>query len=193
MKWYWIIGSDNTVARPLVVDTSVPEIDRSELISARPIASWDPATSMRPSSADRDGTPDDALQNHLGLPIFSERLKRAIEAAEIGGVQFLPVHVNRSDGSQVGVFHIANVLNLTRALDRTRADYSVFPTDYFLERRRGEISGLRRPALRKAVLGGIDIMRLADYPEPLFASQRLRHVFESNGMTGYSFDEVVAE
>jgi len=84
MKWYWAVECDNTVEDPVVIDSGeLIGMDRSALMKGERVASWDPPT-LRVFKVVHDGAaPDDVLQNHLGLPIFSSRLRKAIEAAGI--------------------------------------------------------------------------------------------------------------
>lgn len=190
MKWYWVVSCDNTVTEPFVAEAGSPSLDSLALTSGRAIESWSEDTWLRAKRPECNGEPDDALQNHLGLPIFSKRLVATLDRAGIRGFQYLPVRVMRSDGSGVGSFFVANVLNLAAALDLKHSDYTVFPADYFLEARRGRISALRKPVLVADAIGEFDALRLEEFPEFLFVSDTFRRVFVAGEMTGYSFHEV---
>jgi hypothetical protein len=47
-----------------------------------------------------------------------------------------------------------------------------------------------KPVLRKSVIVGHDIFRVAEYPLAYFVSGRFREIFVRNKFTGYSFKEV---
>jgi hypothetical protein len=190
-SWYWIVACDNTVENPLVVsEASLQGLDESDFTSGVTIANWDETAWFRSPNADLDGDPDDVLQNHLGLYIYSMRLRNALNAADITGIQYLPVRVFLSDGSQIEGFAIANILCLVPALDLENSDFDVFPDDYFLPERRGKVRGIRKPVLRRAAVEPFDVIRLAEFKWYACVSERFKHVFEKNRLTGYSFHEL---
>jgi hypothetical protein len=44
--------------------------------------------------------------------------------------------------------------------------------------------------LHKDKLLGMDIIRLADYKQSFFVSEKIKMIFERNNFTGYSFKEI---
>lgn len=192
MKWYWAIDNDNAVANPYVAGTGdLMGVEGWELWSGKPISNWNEASWIKAETAEDDGDPDDALQDYLSPPIYSPRLRQALEAAGIGGIQWLPLHVLRPDGTEIPGYAIANIVNLVEgALDLERSDYDVYPPDYFLHERVGKVRGLRIPVLRAEKLQGLDIIRLAEYEAPFYVSERFKDTFEKAGCTGHSFREV---
>jgi hypothetical protein len=74
-------------------------------------------------------------------------------------------------------------------LDEERSHLTRHPDDYFIEGRRGKVSGIRRAVLQREALIGYDIIRLSGNPVHLYVSERFRNVFW-HGFTGYSFQEV---
>lgn len=190
MKWYWIVSCDNTVANPFVADTGdLKGFDRDDLTCGRRVEGWNPEAWVRASRSEDDGDPDDALQTHLALPIYSRRLRGALGEASILGIQYLPIETIRPDGSHFGGFAIANILSVQPALDFERSDYELFPNDYFLPQRRGKVRCLKTAVLRASRLKEHDILRLAEYDEDIYVSERFKIVFETGGFTGYSFHE----
>jgi hypothetical protein len=191
MRWYWTVNCDNTIADPLVVDShNLCGIDPEALSAGRPITGWPAEAYLKTSKRKNDGDPDDVLQNHLGVPVYSPRLRLALKDAGIVGFQFLPVRVYRPSGQSYEGFSIANVIELRPALDRTSSHIEVFPPDYFLPARRGLIRSLRTPVLRQNVLVGCDVVRLEEYPSSVYVSQRFKDVFDAGRFTGYSLHEV---
>jgi hypothetical protein len=189
--WYWAIGCDNAVANPLVTDSAELGVDPEVLDIGRPVEQWSELAWLRATRATNEGTPDDVLQNHLGLPIFSPRLRGTLEDALVQGIQYLPVRLYRPNGQQVAGFSIANIVERRAALDRSRSDCDLFPGDYFLPDRRGAVRGIRRAVLRASALHGCDIVRLDDFPASVYVSEKFRTAFESGAFTGYSFRSVL--
>jgi hypothetical protein len=134
-----------------------------------------------------DGQPDDALQSTLNFIVGSPRLGKALEAAEIKGVQYLPVDVRDSSDNCVLGFSIFNLIERRSALDRVRSDFEVFPPDYFLPERRGRVRAIRRPVLVGAALRDTDMLRLDEFWFSEFVSERFVDVFKRNSFTGLGF------
>src|SRR5690606_37185951 len=130
------------------------------------------------------------LQNHLMLPIFSLSLIAELNKAAIRGIQYLPIKVLKSNNESVNGFHIANILHSIEALDKQRSDYFLFREDFPNPSVRGKIAGITKYVLQKEKLLGFDIIRLKDYKQRFFVSERFKDVFEKNKFTGYSFKEV---
>lgn len=192
MKWYWVIDCDNAVANPYVADTGdLMGMEQWELWSGKPIANWDETAWIQARKPGNGGDPDDALQSYLSPPIYSTRLRQALEAAGIDGIQWLPLHVLRPDSTEIPDYSIANIVNLVEgALDLKRSDYDVYPADYFLPERVGKMRALRIPVLRGEKLNGLDIVRPAEYKVEYYVSERFKDAFEKAGCTGHSFREV---
>jgi hypothetical protein len=87
-------------------------------------------------------------------------------------------------------FSIANVLNCADALDRRLSNFDVFPDDYFLPQRRGQIRAIKKPVLMRGALIAFHIIRLAQYKAPIYVSERFVRAFEFIDCTGFSFHEV---
>jgi hypothetical protein len=190
-KWYDVTECDNTVDDPLVTDTDeLHGINEDDLSDGRIITNWDPKSWIQATKAEWDGVPDDALQSHLWPPIYSYRLRNAIEAASIKGIQWLPINVLHRDGSSAGLFFVANILNMRPALDEERSDLTRYEEDYFIETRRGKVSGIWKPVLKKSELAQVDIIRLQQFTVAIFVSQKFKELFEQGRFTGWSFTEV---
>lgn len=192
MRWYHVIDYDNAVADPYVAGTGdLMGVDHENLWGGTPVATWNADAWIKPDSPEDDGDPDDSLQSYLPPPIYSTRLRQALESAGIGGIQWLPLHVLRPDGTEIPGYAIANIVNLVEgALDLERSDYDVYPPDYFLPERVGKVRGVRIPVLRGEKLPGLDIVRLAEAKAAFYVSERFKDAFEKAGCTGHSFREV---
>lgn len=192
MKWYHVIRYGNPVANPYVADEGdLMGVDEEDLWGGTPINNWNVKAWIKASTPDRDGEPDDTLQSYLHPPIYSTRLRKVLEAAGITGIQWLPLHVMRSDGTEIPGYSIANIVNLVEgALDLERSDYDVYPPDYFLPERVGKVRGIRIPVLRAEKLKGLDIVRLAEAKAAFYVSERFKVAFEQAHCTGHSFNGV---
>lgn len=192
MKWYHVVRYGNPVANPYVAGSGdLMGVEEGALWHGKPVANWNQSAWIKAETAEDDGDPDDTLQSYLHPPIYSARLCQALDAAGIGGIQYLPLHVLRPDGTEISGYAIANIVNLVEgALDLERSDYDVYPSDYFLPERVGKVRGLRIPVLRREKLEGLDIVRLAEYMPPFYVSERFKDAFEKVGCTGHSFREV---
>lgn len=192
MKWYHVIRYGNPVDNPYVAGTGdLIGVEEEDLWSGKPMANWHEAAWIKAETPEDDGEPDDTLQSYLHPPIYSARLRQALEAMGITGIQWLPIHVLRPDGTEIPGYAIANIVNLVEgALDLERSDYDVYPPDYFLPERVGKVRGIRIPVLRAEKLKGLDIVRLAEARAAFYVSERFKDAFEQAGCTGHSFCEV---
>lgn len=170
-----------------VVDFKGVAADR--LCLGEKVTVWREDSYVAVGHAGRSGPPDEVLQTGAAVPIFSSTLRIALERAGIGGIQYLPLKV--IDGANVREFNAANILTRVAALDEEASDLRRFPSDYFIESRRGQVSALRTPVLRDMnMLNDIHIFRLAEFWPPVFVSERFRDIFRLGGFTGLDFSEV---
>ncbi len=158
---------------------------KGKQITHLPADAW-----VKCTDPEADGPADDVLRSHLGLPIVSERLRKELEAHRIRSVQYLPVQVMRFDDDLVATYYIANILSVVPALDLSRSDFTRYPPDYFILRRRGNIFSVRKYALRANRLVDFDIFRVAEYPIPYFVSERFKKLYEAGSFSGLDFQRV---
>ena len=131
-----------------------------------------------------------SLQNYLMLPIYSSSLIIALDKNEIKGMQYLPIKVINFNGDCLKGFSITYLI-LLKLLTKK----SLILTDLariFRTRMLGKI-GVKKFVLKRKNLEGYDIIRLKEYKQRFFVSQKFKDIFEENGFTGYSFIEVELE
>jgi hypothetical protein len=160
-----------------------------DVTRGRRVGDWDKNIRFWTEREEANGTPDDVLQHCVvALPVFSARVREALEQAGIAGIQYLDVQVQRPDGTPISGYSIANIVNLLPALDVERS----MVTRYGESRpdRIGQISGILKPVLKKDMISGLDILRLAEFPLRYYVSQRFRRIFLEEQFTGYTFKEV---
>lgn len=163
MRWYWAVGCDNTVTTPFVGDEGDLGDHESDLTACRQVENWQGNAWVRASRSERDGDPDDVLQTCFFVPIYSARLRAALEDAQITGIQYLPIHVLKMGGIKIPGFSVANILNCVDGLDAERSEVERFPDDYFLPARRGQIRSLNKVVLVGSAVDRYDILRLSGY------------------------------
>lgn len=193
MKWYQPIECDNTVKNPLVCDfdnLELYEYDGNSFKTGVRIDGWSDNIFLQAKKKKNDGNPDDALQNHLMLPIYSPNLIKKLNEASIEGLQLLPIKILKSNNECLDRFCIANILNYIEAFDEDKSDLNRFSQDFPNPNVRGKIAGVKKFVLKNEMLLGYDIIRLKEYKQRFFVSEKFKHTFEQNNFTGYSFKEV---
>jgi hypothetical protein len=190
-KWYWLVWWDNTLENPFVSGAGdLKGIEPDRFREGKRIDNWDESAWLSLEAVSGEGEPDDVLQNHLDLLVFSPRLQQALSQAGIGGIQYCPIRIVSLDGSEERGFAIANILNLVPALDLQCSDYDQFPRNYFAKQNRGQVRAVRRAVLRGETLNGIDILRPAEYAASVYVSELFKRAFLTANHTGFSFHEV---
>lgn len=193
MKWYQPIECDNTVKNPLICDFDNLEqfgYNENSFKEGKLVDGWNDSMLLQAKKKKNDGKPDDALQNHLMLPIYSLNLITELNKAAISGIQYLPIKVLKSNNDCVDIFSIANILNIIEAFDEQKSDFNRFSEDFPNPNVRGKIAGVKKYVLQKEKLIGLDIIRLKEYKQRFFVSEKFQDIFEKGKFTGYSFKEV---
>jgi hypothetical protein len=189
MKWY-SLRRDSPFEEPFVSEQGELGMDEERLSECQPIFDWPTTAWVGARTKPNDGQPDDSLQNHFNIYIFSERLQNALRQARISGIQFLPVRVLHRFGDEIPGYKIANLLSCVEALDLERSAYSRFPDDYFIPERRGGLTRLKKVTVKADALQGHDVIRLKESPIHVCVSERFRNMFVASGFTGLSFHEM---
>lgn len=193
MKWYQPIECDNTVNNPLVCDFDNLEqfgYNENNFKEGICINEWNSDIFLQAKKKKNDGYPDDVLQNHLMLPIYSLNFITELNRIGIEGVQYLPIKILKSDNGCLDGFCIANILHFIEAFDEQKSDFNRFSLDFPNPNVRGKIAGVKKFVLKKEKLKGFDIIRLKEYKQRFFVSAKFKDMFEKNKFTGYSFKEV---
>lgn len=193
MRWYQPIECDKTVKNPLVCDYSNLEelgYTESDFKIGKFIDNWNENVFVQAREPEDDGDPDDALQTILMLPIFSPRLMEELNKASIEGIQYLPIKVLRPNNECIEGFNLVNIINFVEAFDEENSIFSRFSEDFPNPNVRGQIAGARKYVLKKDKLEGLDIIRLKEFKQAFFVSEKFKKVFVKNKFTGYSFREI---
>jgi hypothetical protein len=192
MKWYEPIECSNAVKNPFVANESNLEqegYDEWDFRVGKLINKWENTVWIRATDNAHDGDPDDVLQHLLCLPIYSVRLRHALEEGGVRGIQYLPLKVYRPNDEEIKGFALINILNMVPGLDMEKSDYDVYPEDYFLSERRGHVRNIRRTVLKDDIVRGYDIIRLKEFKVAIYVSERFKEIFEKHRFTGYDFHQ----
>ncbi len=190
MRWHWAISWGNTVPEPFVSDSDdLKGYEDWHLRRGQRVDRWDPTAWIQCTDREWDGEPDDVLQTHLNVPIYSRRLQEIIGKAGFVGIQFLPIRVLHMDRLEITGFAIANILNIPSAMDLELSWYDKFEGDCAPEDL-GKVSGVYRMVLKRSALSGYDIIRVKEFHQSPYVSERFKLEFEAAKCTGYSFKEV---
>jgi hypothetical protein len=192
MNWYDLIQGYESDDQPFYVSRKgdLEGCKWWHFSEGKTVQNWKSRAWIKSTSAAEDAPPNDGLVNHFGLLIFSSRMRIALETSGVSGIQYLPIRVMTSDGTDYPGYSIANILNEPSALDLQKSDFSVFPQDYFALEDRGRISGIRRAVLKGSALRDFHIVRLKEFHEAVYVSQSFVDIYNRNKFTGYSFNEV---
>ncbi len=193
MRWFQPIECDKTVKKPLVCDDSNFEkynFKEDDFKAGKEILNWPSDIFFRASQNKYYGIPDDVVQNAYMIPMYSKKLIDELSNAGIGGIQYLPIRVLNYKEEVQNIFCIANLLHYIEAFDFSKSNYNRFSDDFPNPNVRGEIAGVTKFVLAKEKLEGFDIIRLKEYNQRFFVSEKFLDVFEKNNFTGYSFKEV---
>ena len=193
MKWFQPLECDNTVENPLVCDYDNLEdigFNENDFKMGKRIERWDNNVFFQAKEKEDDGEPDDALQSSSMLPIYSERLVNELKKEKINGIQYLPARILRPNNMEIKGFSLVNILNFIKAFNYEKSNYNRFRDDFPNPKVQGKLAGVTKYVLHKDKLLGMDIIRLADYKQSFFVSEKIKMIFERNNFTGYSFKEI---
>lgn len=193
MNWFHPIACDKTVKEPLICDNDnliEGGFSENSFMAGKLIEKWNSGIFFQSKKKAHDGLPDDVLQNHLMIPVFSERLIQELNRAKIEGIQFLPIEILDSNGKRLEGYSIANFLNFIDAMDYDASLYNRFSETFPNPHARGKIAGIRKFVLKRNLLHGLDALRLKEYKFAIFVSETFKSIFEKNRFTGYSFKKI---
>ena len=189
MDWFHAIRWANTVSNPIVcTDGQLKGATEDDLCRGTDLSTWDPTSWLRAEESSEGEEPDDVLQVCFDIPVFSARLRDALDSSAITGIQYLPIKVFDARGIELEGFAIANLLNVLDVLDLKRSDYEVFGPDR--PDRMGKIRDLRKAVIRMDAVEGCDIVRPREFPFIILASRKFRNVFTEGKFTGFKFKKV---
>ena len=111
-----------------------------------------------------------------GLPIVSEKIRQILEREVSKTYQYIDTNLE-------GYF-LLHVVGLVKCFDWENSIYTKHPP--FLSELQDRPDKVEKLVLNKAV-EGLDIFRMYEEPVTLFISDRLKGIFEKNGVTGVEY------
>ena len=196
MKYFRVWDCEHAVKDPMVCVTNLEELKISinrfrickEFTSGENIKFY-------AELEEDDGTPDDFLQNTEMVPIFSPRMREAIEEAGITGIQYIPIEVEHYNKEKLEGYCIANVLNSVP--DALNYDKTIFLK---MKSENGKLD-LYIPSIKSEnVPDNMDIFRLkyderieTEYSTFIVVSERFKSIIAKNKFTGIGFSKNRAE
>ena len=196
MKYFEVFNCDHAVKDPMVCETNLEDLKINKRIF-RICKEFTGSENIKfyAELKEDDGTPDDFLQNTEMVPIFSPRMREAIEEAGITGIQYIPIEVEHYNKEKLEGYCIANVLNsVSDALD--------FDKTIFLKMKseNGKLD-LYIPSIKsEKVPDNMDIFRLkyderidTEYSTFIVVSERFKSIIAKNKFTGIGFSKNRAE
>ena len=196
MKYYQIYDCERAVKDPMVCYTNLEELKISinrfrickEFTSGENIKFY-------AELEEDDGTPDDFLQNTEMVPIFSPRMREAIEEAGITGIQYIPIEVEHYNKEKLEGYCIANVLNsVPDALDIDKTIFWNSKSD------NGKLYVYVPSIKSENIPDNMDIFRLkyderfvTEYSTFIVVSERFKSIIAKNKFTGIGFSKNRAE
>ena len=196
MKYFRVWDCEHAVKDPMVCVTNLEELKISinrfrickEFTSGENIKFY-------AELEEDDGTPDDFLQNTEMVPIFSPRMREAIEEAGIKGIQYIPIEVEHYNKEKLEGYCIANVLNsVPDALDIDKTIFWNRKSD------NGRLNVYVPSIKSEKVPDNMDIFRLkyddrfvTEYSTFIVVSERFKSIIAKNKFTGIGFSKNMAE
>lgn len=189
MKYYRAIFKDD-VRFPLVTDKAdlyeIQEMwDKTQLPTenGKEIHNWNQEITLYSC---QDGEPQDVLGSHIPWHAFSPRLIETLMSAKISGIQYLPVRIKKMDGSEIGGYRVANILNMVcNAFDRDKSVYETFGEER--PDKKGQIKCVMSYVLHEEQLSQYDILRLEEFRYNVIVSEKVRDIFKKGKFTGWDF------
>ena len=157
------------------------EFDMYDVTSGSYINKWDKRVTFTFSESDGSELTD-YICNDFGWIIVSDNFKKAFENEGMTGIQFLQVSVvNKDNDIEVGIYYVANIINLIAAVDKEKSEYFELAPDRY---------SFVSFVLKEEAIRDFDIFRLKEYDVQAFASERFKKMIKNNKLTGFNFNKV---
>ncbi|WP_343073985.1 DUF1629 domain-containing protein [Clostridium sp. YIM B02506] len=157
------------------------EFDMYDVTSGSYINKWDKRVTFTFSESDGSELTD-YICNDFGWIIVSDSFKKAFENEGMTGIQFLQVSViNKDNDIEVGIYYVANIINLIAAVDKEKSEYFELAPDRY---------SFVSFVLKEEAIRDFDIFRLKEYDVQAFASERFKKMIKNNKLTGFNFNKV---
>jgi len=159
----------------------VYDFNMYDVTSGSYINNWDKIVTFTFSESDVSELTD-YICNDFGWIIVSDNFKKAFENEGMTGIQFLQVSVvNKDNDMEVGIYYVANIINLIAAVDMEKSEYFELAPDRY---------SFVSFVLKEETIRDFDIFRLKEYDVQAFASERFKKMIKNNKLIGFNFNKV---
>jgi hypothetical protein len=153
----------------------------------QPVLDWKGIGWFAASEQEMEGPLEDVLRTSNLLPVFSERLKIALEDNHVMGMQFLPVKVYNSARRVLASYFLVNILNAIHALNEPQSIVKRTSVKLKDGTVKEWISWISKPVFYRSRLAGHDIVNLPGYFNAIYVSSRFKDLFNAGSFTGIGF------
>ncbi len=198
MKYFRVWNCEHAVIDPMVCETNLEDlqIDKRIFRICKEFTGSEKIKFYAELEED-DGTPDDFLQNTEMVPIFSPRMREAIEEAGITGIQYIPIEVEHYNKEKLEGYCIANVLNsVSGALDFDKSQLYYSSS----KEHKGKVFDVWEYVIYADKILNLDIFRLKfddrfwdKYSDTIIVSEKFKSIIAKNKFTGIGFGKVITE
>ncbi len=152
-------------------------------ISGREINQWDNVVFEYNST--KGSVLTDYLANLYRWPIVSSFFRKLTYELIKNQVQYLPIKViDNFTKVEINSYYVVNIVKTIDALDLEKSKYDIFELDD------KKFISVEKYALRDNKICGVHIFRLKEDVIPIFVSDSIKKIIESNNLVGFKFLEV---
>lgn len=176
-EWWGEVGA---------IDIDFPEDDFQGwwMVEGRPVTEWDCTLQASYHGVELKSFHFGLADN--GWPVFSQEMRRCLEKAARGLIQFLPFRLLvEYDGREVTTFCVGQVLSLVDCLDRrrTKVRNNWNPINSW-----GDFGTCRPIVLNEQLIGDNKLFRIKGHCRSIVVRQDLKEAIEQAGFKGQRFD-----
>ena len=174
---FYLLEQDLYLPGTWGVSDGPEELEPIDLLAGAGLTVGDGPAEIELSDASGDAQPDIVISL---LPLFSLRLRLALEQAGVDNVQYIAARLHHPDGHVIeGRYFVANVLGRVRAVDR-KASHFGEPT--------GSIEGdLLDFVVDPSAVRDLRLFRVDESPTLIVIDEALKLALQSSGLVGLEF------
>lgn len=135
-----------------------------------------------------EGDAPEDVPAFVRYPLVSDRLRRAVETAQLTGVQFFPVRVESRLSVPVPRYWYAHFAIVDNAIDYEESMWQPLNLPPFPDGR--PPIAMIKFVLKSAAISGLDFLRCRESKSPIFSSIHFQQLFITGGFTGLGFTPV---
>lgn len=139
----------------------------------------------------QEGSFETKLANDQDWLIFSDEAIQIFKKNKIKGLQYLPITIyHRNEIALERYKHVTNITDSINCLDMEKSKYKLRGNDFPIPNKRGEIAWIEHVVLRRALLGDLDVFRIANFEPEIIVTEKFVKLYKDNAFSGMSFERV---